>query len=64
MKVIIGLGNPGNKYDETRHNIGFKIVDSFANRYLFPAFKKDFHALISSTQYIIKIFQDRKYRKR
>lgn len=49
MKVIFGLGNPGNKYDETRHNIGFKIIDSFANRYLFPSFKKDFHAFISST---------------
>ena len=48
MKVIIGLGNPGSKYEETRHNIGFKIIDSFANRYFFPSFKKDFHAFISS----------------
>lgn len=29
IRAIIGLGNPGKKYEETRHNIGFKIVDEF-----------------------------------
>lgn len=32
MKYIIGLGNPGRKYSKTRHNIGFSIIDSFAEK--------------------------------
>lgn len=32
MRVILGIGNPGEKYENTRHNIGFIILDKFAEK--------------------------------
>jgi len=49
MKIIIGLGNPGEQYQNTRHNIGFQIVDKIQQEFSFPDFEpnKKFQAAIS-----------------
>ena len=33
MILIVGLGNPGKQYEQTRHNIGFDVIDYMANKY-------------------------------
>ena len=33
MILIVGLGNPGKQYEQTRHNLGFDVIDYMANKY-------------------------------
>jgi PTH1 family peptidyl-tRNA hydrolase len=45
MLLLVGLGNPGEKYAKNRHNIGFQIIDAIADHFHFEPEKKKFQGL-------------------
>ena len=49
MKLIVGLGNPGKEYENTRHNIGFQTIDRYANKLGVSIMKSKFNGLFSET---------------
>jgi PTH1 family peptidyl-tRNA hydrolase len=55
LKIVAGLGNPGQKYIDTRHNIGFKVLDLLAKELAIDITKRKFGARSGSSE-----FADRK----
>ncbi len=56
MKLIVGLGNIGKEYENTRHNIGFMVVEELAKRWNCPAWKSDRNALCTEYRAPEKVF--------
>lgn len=52
-QIIVGLGNPGNLYKNTRHNVGFNVIDLLIEKFKFPSFQLEngiiFNGQISET---------------
>ena len=48
MKVIVGLGNPGEDYEHTRHNVGWWLIDHLADVWRFEGWRKDGQARVAS----------------
>ena len=51
MLLLVGLGNPGPKYERNRHNIGFMAVDEIVRRHSFAAWRGRFQALTAEGHY-------------
>jgi PTH1 family peptidyl-tRNA hydrolase len=48
MKVILGLGNPGREYADTRHNVGWMVLDHLFEAWRFEGWRKDGEAMTAS----------------
>ena len=55
MKMIVGLGNPDKIYENTRHNVGYMIVDEYSKRYNINNFKVKYNGLYT------KIYRNGEY---
>ncbi len=45
MKLVVGLGNPGKKYERTRHNIGFDVIDRVQQKWMIDLSEQKFKGI-------------------
>jgi PTH1 family peptidyl-tRNA hydrolase len=50
MKLVVGLGNPGRKYQGTRHNIGYEVVDRLAEKFGPADFRRQFNGRLATVE--------------
>lgn len=51
IKLIVGLGNPGRRYDDTKHNLGFWVINELLNRLRLTRLAPLFRSLIARTEW-------------
>ncbi|MCS6926991.1 MAG: aminoacyl-tRNA hydrolase [Candidatus Binatia bacterium] len=51
MRIIVGLGNPGVIYQNTRHNLGFRVIERLAERWAIPLTRRALLSLIGEGYY-------------
>ncbi len=51
MKIIVGLGNPGKEYENTRHNFGFKVIDVLSKELEIEINKERFEGMIGQGKF-------------
>ena len=51
MKIIVGLGNPGKEYENTRHNLGYKVIEKLENELGIDINKEKMEGLIGIGKY-------------
>ncbi len=64
MKLIVGLGNPGDEYTDTRHNLGFMVIDRLHRELHAPRFRTECQALVapaSLDQAVLKLVKPQTY---
>ncbi len=52
MKIIFGIGNPGVEYQNTRHNLGFRLIDKLTQEFSIKTWKSHCRAMVAETQIV------------
>lgn len=53
MHLVVGLGNPGKKYEKSRHNVGFMVVERLARSHALPDFKEKFSGVWTKGELLV-----------